>query len=110
MTDDFISSFRSERNFDDDFDDDLPEWIGDTEPEDEVEAGFGEEDDFDQLRRKSARASATYDDIEMDDVDDEREGLSLSHLSPPQRLVLAVLLLLNVIVITVGILLFTGVL
>jgi hypothetical protein len=109
MTDDFISSFRSERDFDDDFDDDLPEWIGDTEPEDEAEAAFDEEDDFDQLRRKSARASATYDDIETD-VDDEGEGISLSHLSPSQRLVLAVLLLLNVIVITVGILLFTGVL
>jgi hypothetical protein len=102
MTDDFISSFRSERDFDDEPEGDLPDWIEETEPE--GADIFDEEDEFDQLRVKSARTGSTYD--EMDLADEGRsEGLSLSHLTPPQRVILAVLLLLDVVVIVVGVLL-----
>lgn len=106
MTDDFISSFRSERDFDDDPEEELPGWIDDFAT-DEDDA-FGEDgDDFDQLRRKSARTGSAFDDMELDD-DTASESISLSHLTPSQRVVLAVLLLLNVVVIVVGILLISG--
>jgi hypothetical protein len=113
MTDDFVSSFRSDRDFDDEPEEDLPEWVGDLTP-DELD-DFGErqvdfsdrEDDFDQLRRKSARTGAAYDEMALED--DDSGNISLSHLTPPQRLVLAILLLLNVIVITVGVLLLLNV-
>jgi hypothetical protein len=104
MTDDFISSFRADDDFDDEPGEELPDWIGDTaEGADE----YGdEEDSFDRLRQKSARTGAAYDEMDLDD--NENEGLSLSHLSPQQRAILAVLLVLNVIVIVVGVLLITG--
>jgi hypothetical protein len=115
MTDDFISSFRSDRDFDDEPEEDLPEWVGGLSP-DEVDDldDFGErevdfsdrEDDFDQLRRKSARTGAAYDEMALED---DNGNISLSHLTPPQRLILAILLLLNVIVITVGVLLLLNV-
>jgi hypothetical protein len=113
MTDDFISSFRSDRDFDDEPEEDLPEWVGDLTP-DELD-DFGErqvdfsdrDDDFDQLRRKSARTGAAYDEMALED--DDSGNISLSHLTPPQRLILAILLLLNVIVITVGVLLLLNV-
>lgn len=109
MTDDFISSFRSERDFDDEPEEDLPEWIGDMDADDvdDFEAGDGD-DDFDQLRRKSARTGAAYDEMTLDD-DGDGGGISLSQVSPPQRLILAILLLLNVIVITAGVLLLLNV-
>jgi hypothetical protein len=116
MTDDFISSFRSDRDFDDEPEEDLPEWVGGLGPDDVDDLDdFGErqvdfsdrEDDFDQLRRKSARTGAAYDEMALED--DDNGNISLSHLTPPQRLVLAVLLLLNVIVITVGVLLLLNV-
>jgi hypothetical protein len=103
MTDDFISSFRSERDFDDEPEEDLPDWIGDVAP-DEADAFADEEDNFDQLRRKSARTGSIYDDMD----DDNSEGLSLNHLSPSQRVILAGLLFLDVIVIIVGVLLISG--
>ncbi len=106
MTDDFISDFRAQQDFDDDdFDDDLPEWLDDIADEEiesfaeEVPAEEEEEDDFDQLRRKSARTSATYEEMELDD--ESESGLSIRQLSPVQRLLLAILLLLNVVVIAV---------
>jgi hypothetical protein len=113
MTDDFVSSFRSDREFDDEPEEDLPEWVGDLTP-DELD-DFGErqvdfsdgDDDFDQLRRKSARTGAAYDEMALED--DDSGNISLSHLRPPQRLILAILLLLNVIVIIVGVLLLLNV-
>jgi hypothetical protein len=104
MTDNFINDFRSERDFDDEPGDDLPDWIEGTSP-DEADL-FDDADEFDHLRAKSARSGSTYDEMDMDDG--SNEGLSLSHLTPPQRVILAVLLLLDVAVIVVGVLLITG--
>ncbi|MFO7540914.1 MAG: hypothetical protein R6X32_22970 [Chloroflexota bacterium] len=105
MTDDFINSFRSEDDFDNDPEGDLPEWIGGVGPDD-ADDFDDEEDDFDQLRRKSARSGSTYDDMALDG--DGSEGLSLNHLTPSQRVILAGLLFLDVLIIIVGLLLITG--
>ena len=106
MTDNFINSFRSGDEMVDEFDDEAPDWVRDIAAEDETES---EDDSFDQLRRKSARAGAASEGTVMEDEGDSNgAGLSLSHLSPPQRLILAVLLLLDVVVIILGILAVSG--
>ena len=58
-------------------------------------------DEFDQLRRSSARSETMFNDL-----DDERpessggsSGFSMSNFSPGQRLVLALLVVLDMIVI-----------
>jgi hypothetical protein len=64
---------------------------------------FDFEDEFDRLRQKTARTSAVYDDMEMDDeliVEDERGFFA--RISPGQRLVLLLVLLLDIVVIAVG--------
>jgi hypothetical protein len=64
---------------------------------------FDFEDEFDRLRQKTARTSAVYDDMEMDDeliVEDERSFFE--QISPGQRLVLLLVLLLDIVVIAVG--------
>ncbi len=54
-------------------------------------------DDFDQLRERSKRSSAVHDD--MDDFGSSRGGGFASQFSPIQRLILAVLVLLDVFVV-----------
>lgn len=64
------------------------------------------DDDFDQLREKSMRGSALYDDV---DGVDESEGGFLSRFTAGQRLILALLVLANVIVITLLLLSIAGI-
>jgi hypothetical protein len=110
MTDDFISDFRDDMG-----DEAGPDWLGDLEGIEDEEEGpppvMDEEgaDEFDQLRQRSARASSAYEDVEIDEGGGS-SGFSLSLLTPGQRLVLAVLLLLNVIVIIIGVLAVAGIL
>ena len=79
--------------------------------EDEVEES---EDEFDRLRRKSSRTGSMFDDMEGDDeaIAGDSSGssfaFSLSNFSTSQRLILAVLLLLDVLVIGLGILIWMG--
>ncbi len=63
-------------------------------------------DEFDELREKSMRGSALYDDV--DGVQESRGGL-LAQFTPGQRLLLALLLLANVIVITLVLLSVAGI-
>lgn len=58
-----------------------------------------EEAEFDQLRRKSARASAAHGEM--------REA-EPAGWTPGQRLIIALLVLLNIIVIGFGVLVLTG--
>lgn len=63
------------------------------------------DDEFDRLRQKTARASAVYDDMEYEELEEEvggRGGGFLGQFSPQQRLILAVLLLLDILVIGLG--------
>jgi hypothetical protein len=92
----------------DDFDtpaerDDASQWLQD------MSSG---EDEFEGLRRKSARASTVYEDMEV--ADDEEapaaanSGLLLGRFTPAQGLILAFLILLNVIAGIIFLLVITG--
>lgn len=86
----------AEENFDETFDFEEPIEEGESTP-------FDFEDEFDRLRQKTARTSAVFDDMEMEEeleYDDERSFLS--RISPGQRLVLLLILLLDIVVIAVG--------
>ena len=69
---------------------------------------FDDDDDFaSNLREKSTRTTAVYDEID-DDLPEENGGV-LSRFNPSQRLILAVLLLVDIVVIAVVILVIAGV-
>jgi hypothetical protein len=69
----------------------------------EEEVSFDFEDEFDRLRQKTSRTSAVYDEMDLEDdlVDEEPQGF-LAQITPVQRLILLVLLLLDVVVIAIG--------
>lgn len=70
------------------------------------------DDEFDKLRRKSARAGTMFDDMETDSefaaTESGASAFSLSNFSTGQRLILALLLLLDVLMIGFGILVWMG--
>mgnify|MGYP001794464774 CR=1 FL=1 len=90
---------------DDDLDD-SPSWIEETTEEDDA---------FDAIRRRQARASSAMDGLE-DDFDDETlqtgtsrsSGGGLGSKSAGQRLILVLLLILNIAALAFGILVLTG--
>jgi hypothetical protein len=97
-----------------DFDNFLDDYEEEEEPnvvtvEDEVLAG--EEDEFDRLRRKSARSETMDDDLAFDEelpASSSDSGFSLSNFSSMQRLVLAILVLLDILAIGFALLVITG--
>ena len=64
------------------------------------------DEDLDSLREKSARASTVYDDLEGEEP--ESSGGFLSRYSPTQRLILALLVLLDVVALACIVLAITG--
>lgn len=73
-------------------------------------------DEFDRLRRASARNASIYNDLD-DDVTSTNENrstsgssFSLNNFTAGQKLVLAILTLLNICVIGIGILVVAGIL
>jgi hypothetical protein len=72
------------------------------------------DDEFDQLRRKSTRGESLDDDLASDDTFFSEEsnrsgsGFAWRNFTPGQRLTLALLVLLNIIMGTVGLLVVTG--
>lgn len=64
------------------------------------------EDEFEQLRQKSMRTSASFE--EVDDLSPSSSGV-LSQFNPTQRLILAGLLLVDIVVIGIVLLVITGV-
>ena len=103
MQDDFFDDL----DLDDDDDDELeetPDWMSFG---DELEEAEEESDEFDRLRQKSARAGSAFDEIAEEDAfsEDSDSSFSLDNLTPSQRTILAVLVLLNVIVIGVAVVL-----
>ena len=101
--DDDFSAFREDL-----FSDDPGEpLVEDLPPLDDME------DEFDQLRRKSARGESLDDDLDSDEAFFSEEssggsGFAWSNFTPGQRLILALLVLLNIIMGTVGLLVVTG--
>lgn len=86
----------AEENFEEfDFEEELAE-----ETED---AAFDFEDEFDRLRQKTARTSAVYDEMELEDEFEVEEDESFfGRISAGQRLILLFLLLLDIVVIAFG--------
>ena len=76
---------------------------------------FEEEDDtFDQLRQRSARSGSAFDE-EMEWVDDDednsggrRSTMSLGNFTPGQRVILALLFVLDIVMVLIGFLIMTG--
>ena len=83
--------------------DDASQWLQD------LSSG---EDEFESLRRKSARASTVYEEMEVADDEDTpaaaNSGLLLGRFTPGQGLILAFLVLLNVIAGIIFLLVITG--
>ena len=65
------------------------------------------EDEFEQLRQKSMRTSASHEAVE-EEISTRSTGV-LSKFSPSQRLILAVLLLADIIVVGLVLLVMTNV-
>lgn len=73
-----------------------------------------DDDEFDQLRRKSTRGGSLDDDLANEDTffSEERSGRSggfaWGNFTPGQRLILALLVLLNIIMGAIGVMVITG--
>lgn len=64
---------------------------------------FDFEDEFDRLRQKTARTSAVFDDMELEEeLEYDEERSFLGRISAGQRLILLLLLLVDIVVIAVG--------
>ena len=71
------------------------------------------DDEFDQLRRKTARGESLDDDLDSDEAffSEERSGgsgFAWRNFTPGQRLTLALLILLNIVIGAIGLLVVTG--
>lgn len=101
-------------NFDDDnLDDDFAAFREDLSLADDMPAVDDIDDEFEQLRRKSARGESLDDDLDSDDAFFSEEsssgsGFAWRDFTPGQRLALALLVLLNIVMGTIGLLVITG--
>lgn len=106
MADDFS-------NFDDDSFDDTPDWLLDDEGEgvaSDTVAEVDDDDEFEQLRQKSARSGSMYEEMEADNQGQSgSSSFSWSSFSSGQRLVLALLIVLDILAIGFGVLVLTGI-
>ncbi|MBK8905629.1 MAG: hypothetical protein IPM53_30890 [Anaerolineaceae bacterium] len=113
------------RNIFDDGDDDFASFRQDLFGEDDGPASaapmmedlppLDEDDEFEQLRRKSTRGGSLDDDLASEDTffSEERSGRSgggfaWSNFTPGQRLTLALLVLLNIVMGAIGLMVITG--
>ncbi len=118
-----MTDFRN--NLDDDLDDDFSAFRDDLFGDDEGgPAGapgmedlppLDDDDEFDHLRRKSTRGGSLDDDLDSDETffSDEGNGRSgggfaWSSFTPGQRLILALLVLLNIVIGAIGLMVITG--
>lgn len=95
---------------DDDFGFGDDDFSSDFSATDDSPQAFDEPDEFDQLRQTSARSETMYNDL--DDEFDEGSGgsgFSLGQFSPGQKLILAILVVLNVLMIGFGLMVVLGV-
>ncbi len=117
-----MTDFRD--NFDDDLDNNLDDDFSAFREDlfsDEEGTSLGDDlpavddidDEFDQLRRKTARGESLDDDLDSDDAFFSEEsssgsGFAWRNFTPGQRLTLALLVLLNIVMGTIGLLVVTG--
>jgi hypothetical protein len=103
MADDFS-------NFDDDSFDETPDWLVDDDDAASATGTDYDDDQFEQLRQKSARSGSMYDDMEADGAAQSGgSSFSWSNFSSGQRLVLALLIVLDIVAIGFGVLVVTGI-
>ena len=106
MADDFS-------NFSDDSFDDTPDWLLDEDetPASDESIELEDDDGFEQLRQKSARSGSMYDDMETDSDGQSRgsSSFSWSSFSSGQRLVLALLVVLDILAIGFGVMVVAGI-
>ena len=69
-------------------------------------AEFDDYDEFDALRERSARRAAAYEDVEFS-YDDEEKGF-LDQFTSGQKLILAVFLILDILIIGYVLLVMAG--
>ncbi len=104
MSNDFSS-------FSDDAFDENPDWLADDDFTSSQPVIEGGDDEFDQLRRKSARTGSMQDDMEAAEPAAEattNKAFAWSSFTPGQRLVLALLVVLDIIAIAFGVMVLTG--
>lgn len=118
-----MTNFRD--NYDDDLDDDFPVLRDDIFGDDEGATGDAPgmedlpplddiDDEFEQLRRKSTRGGSLDDDLDNDETLFSEEtsrssgGFAWGSFTPGQRLILALLVLLNIIIGAIGLMVITG--
>lgn len=107
MTDDFS-------NFNDDSFDDTPDWLLEDEEVTLTSDSAGDiegDDEFEQLRQKSARSGSMYDEMETDSEGQSgnSSSFSWSSFSSGQRLVLALLVVLDILAIGFGVMVVAGI-
>lgn len=109
----------SNYNFDDDTFDDDPSWLLDNDEDTAVAMtdATDSDDQFDQLRRKSARNESLYDEMETTATSEtaatnapRSSSFAWSSFTPGQRLILALLVLVDIVAILVLVLVLTGIL
>ncbi len=83
-------------------DKELPEWLEEASSDD-----GSVDDEFDRLRERTALASEMYEEMEEMPAKSSSGGF-FSRLTPGQRFIISILILLNVIVIIIGFLVLTG--
>lgn len=70
-------------------------------------------DEFDQLRRSSARSETMFNELTEDGIrtssSSQSSGFSMSNFTPGQRVILAALVVLNLLVISIGLMVVLGV-
>lgn len=88
--------------------------------EDDQPSGIEDDFNMDNLRRQSARSGSTFeemdttadddsfDDFDVADEGESKSGFSLSNFTPGQRLILAILVLLDIVAVLFGVLVVTG--
>jgi hypothetical protein len=115
---DFRNNFDDDLNneLDDDFSAFRDDLFGDEEGSplvDDLPPIEDLDDEFDQLRRKSTRGESLDDDLANDDTMFSEEsssgsGFAWRNFTPGQRLTLALLVLLNIIMGAIGLMVVTG--
>jgi hypothetical protein len=108
MTDEFS-------NFDDDSFDETPDWMLDDDSENvlaDSDSGLimGDEDEFAELRQKSVRSGSMYEDMAAEEMQSSNgSSFSWSNFSSGQRVVLALLIVLDILAIGFGVMVVTGI-
>ena len=102
-------------NFDDDSFDETPDWLLDDDADNvlaEPDASLimGDDDEFEQLRQKSVRSGSMYEDMDAEEAQSSGDSsFSWSNFSSGQRLVLALLVVLDILAIGFGVMVITGI-